>query len=115
MKPGMSALRYARLINQVREPIRYLHYSLGTQQVNVYWGRFFIRWAGHGAAMRHPRGMGDGNPPDARPAPHRRTILISWLPKTIPRWQPSRWTPKPPLLSRWPAVGDAVATGGSAA
>jgi hypothetical protein len=72
MKPGMSALRDARLIDQVRKRIRNLHYSLGTEPVNVYWGRFFIRWAGHGGAMQHPRGMGDGNgnPPDARPAPH---------------------------------------------
>jgi hypothetical protein len=26
--------------------------------VYVYWVRFFIRWSGHGGAMRHPRDMG---------------------------------------------------------
>lgn len=35
-----------------------MHYSLSTEQVYVYWARFFIRWSGHRGAMRHPREMG---------------------------------------------------------
>jgi integron integrase len=35
-----------------------MHYSLSTEQVYVYWVRFFIRWSGNGSAMRHPRDMG---------------------------------------------------------
>ena len=40
-----------RLLDQLRECIRYKHYSLRTEQAYVYWTRFFIRWSG----MRHPR------------------------------------------------------------
>ena len=35
-----------------------MHYSLSTEQVYVYWVRFFIRRSGNGGAMRHPRDMG---------------------------------------------------------
>ncbi len=35
-----------------------MHYSLSTEQVYVYWVRFFIRWSGNDGAMRHPRDMG---------------------------------------------------------
>ncbi len=43
-----------RLLDQLRECIRYKHYSLRTEQAYVYWTRFFIRWSG----MRHPREQG---------------------------------------------------------
>lgn len=43
-----------RLLDQLRERIRYMHYSLRTEQAYVYWVRFFIRWHG----LRHPREMG---------------------------------------------------------
>jgi integron integrase len=58
MKPGTPALQSTRLLDQVRERIRYLHYSLSTEQVYLYWVRFFIRWSGRGGAMQHPREMG---------------------------------------------------------
>jgi len=35
-----------------------MHYSLSTEQVYVYWVRFFIRWSARGGGMRHPREMG---------------------------------------------------------
>ncbi len=54
MKPCSSALQSTRLIDQVRERIRYLHYSLSTKKLYVYWVRFFIRWHG----LRQPRDMG---------------------------------------------------------
>ena len=44
----------ARLLDQVREQARYLHYSFRTEKAYVYWIRFFIRWHG----LRHPRDMG---------------------------------------------------------
>ena len=58
MKPDAPPLHSARLLDQLRERIRYLHYSLSTEQVYVYWVRFFIRWSGRGGAMRHPRDIG---------------------------------------------------------
>jgi integron integrase len=43
-----------RLLDQLRERIRYLHYSLRTEQAYVHWVRAFIRFHG----MRHPKVMG---------------------------------------------------------
>jgi integron integrase len=43
-----------RLLDQVRERMRYLHYSFRTEQAYLYWVRFFIRWH----ALKHPRDMG---------------------------------------------------------
>ena len=50
----MPALLSIRLLDQVRERIRYLHYSIRTEQVYVYWIRGFIRFHGR----RHPAEMG---------------------------------------------------------
>ena len=58
VKPGTPVLQSTRVLDQLRERIRYMHYSLSTEQVYVYWVRFFIRWSGNGGAMRHPRDMG---------------------------------------------------------
>ena len=44
VKPGTPALQSTRVLDQLRERIRYMHYSLSTEQVYVYWVRFFIRW-----------------------------------------------------------------------
>jgi Phage integrase, N-terminal SAM-like domain len=38
--------------------IRYLHYSLSTEKVYLYWVKFFVRWHGRSGLMRHPREMG---------------------------------------------------------
>lgn len=43
-----------RLLDQVRERIRYLHYSRGTEEVYVQWCRAYIRFHG----LRHPAQMG---------------------------------------------------------
>ena len=40
MKPNKPALRIVRLLDQVRERIRYLHYSMSTEKLYVYWARF---------------------------------------------------------------------------
>ena len=58
IKPGTPALRSIRLLDQVRERIRYLHYSLQTEKAYLYWARFFIRWHGRSGVMRHPQDMG---------------------------------------------------------
>ncbi|MDP2448245.1 MAG: hypothetical protein Q8M93_01980 [Polaromonas sp.] len=42
----------------MRERIRYMHYSLSTGKVYLYWVRFFIRWHGRGGQMQHPRDIG---------------------------------------------------------
>lgn len=49
--PPLTAVR---LLDQVRERIRYKHYSLRTEQQYVYWVRAFVRFH----ALRHPRDMG---------------------------------------------------------
>lgn len=42
-----------RLLDQVRERARYLHYSLRTEKACVFWIRMYVRWSG----LRHPRDM----------------------------------------------------------
>lgn len=56
MKPGtaLPPLRATRLLDQVRERLRYAHYSLSTERSYVYWVRWFVRFHG----LRHPRQMG---------------------------------------------------------
>ncbi len=48
------AMRPPKLLDSLVQRLRYLHYSLRTEQAYVYWVRGFIRWSG----MRHPRDMG---------------------------------------------------------
>ena len=55
MKPGARPpLKSVRLLDQVRERIRYCHYSLRTEQAYLFWVRRFIRFN----RLRHPRSMG---------------------------------------------------------
>lgn len=53
--PSSPASPPLRLLDQLREQIRYRHYSLRTEEAYVHWVRAFVRF--HGAA-RHPRDMG---------------------------------------------------------
>jgi integron integrase len=53
--PALPPLRAPRLLDQVRERIRYLHYSLRTERAYVHWVRAFVRFHG---CQRHPREMG---------------------------------------------------------
>ena len=50
----MPPLRSARILDQLRERIRYLHYSLRTEEAYVYRARAFIRFHD----FRHPAEMG---------------------------------------------------------
>lgn len=54
MATHTSGAPVPRLLDQVRERARYLHFSLRTEHAYVYWIRFFIRWHG----LRHPRELG---------------------------------------------------------
>lgn len=47
-------LQATRLLAQLRERLRYLHYSLRTEQAYVSWVRHFV----HFHSLRHPREMG---------------------------------------------------------
>jgi DNA repair protein RadC len=58
IKPSSPPLQSTRLLDQVRERIRCLHYSLSTEKTLLYWVRFFVGWAGRGGNMRHPHDMG---------------------------------------------------------
>lgn len=55
MKPRAPPLQSSRLLDQVRERIRYMHYRLATEKVYLNWVRFFVRWSGRDGPMRHPR------------------------------------------------------------
>jgi hypothetical protein len=43
-----------RLLAQLHEQLRYLHYSLRAEEAYLHWVRAFVRWSG----LRHPRQMG---------------------------------------------------------
>ena len=64
--PPLPALQSSRLLDQVRERIRYLHYSIRTEQAYVHWVRAFVRFH---RLSRHPCEMG---------APEVEAFL-SWL------------------------------------
>jgi integron integrase len=51
------ALQSPRLLGQLRERLRYLHYSLRTEEAYVHWARFFVHFHG----LRHPRELGKGD------------------------------------------------------
>lgn len=47
-------LQSKRLLDQLRERIRYLHYSLKTEEAYLFWSRAYIRFHG----VRHPKETG---------------------------------------------------------
>ena len=83
-KVAAPVLRSVRLLDQLRERIRYLHYSLQTEKAYLYWARFFIRWHRRNGAMRHPKNMGKpevesfltmlANERQVSPATHRQAL-----------------------------------------
>lgn len=83
-KVAARALQSTRLLDQVRERVRYLHYSLQTEKAYLHWVRFFVRWHGRHGAMRHPRDMGQAeveafltmlaNERQVSPATHRQAL-----------------------------------------
>jgi hypothetical protein len=57
-KPVAYPAQSPRLSDQVRELIRYKHYSLKTEAAYLYGVRCFVRWHGRAGAMGHPRATG---------------------------------------------------------
>jgi hypothetical protein len=53
-KTSTSVFKSTRLLDQLREQIRYLHYSLRTEEAHVYWVKKFIYFH----QKRHPHDMG---------------------------------------------------------
>lgn len=57
--PDWVPPRSVKLLDQVRERVRYLHYSLQTEKAHVYWAKAFVLWATRSHdGFRHPRDMG---------------------------------------------------------
>jgi integron integrase len=54
MLPSTNSAPEPRLLDQVRERVRYLHYSIRTEEAYVYWIKTFVRFCG----LRHPRDLG---------------------------------------------------------
>jgi site-specific recombinase XerD len=73
-------LQSTSLFAAVKERVRYLHYSLRTEEAYVYWIRHFVLWHGR----QHPRQMGAGevqaflsmlaNERRVSPATHRQAL-----------------------------------------
>ena len=57
-KPVSCIPQSPRLLDQLREVLRYKHYSLRTEEAYVYWVKFFVRWHGRNGQVRHPRELG---------------------------------------------------------
>ena len=64
-KPCSLPLQSPKLLDQLREALRYKHYSIRTEQVYVYWARLFIRFHG----LKHPKDMGGAEV----------TAFLTWL------------------------------------
>ena len=56
-KTSLPVFKSTRLLDQLREQIRYLHYSLRNEEAYVYWVKKFIYFH----ELRHPRDMGAGH------------------------------------------------------
>ncbi len=63
--PDLPPLQSTRLLDQLRERIRYLHYSIRTEQAYVHWVQTFIRFHG----IKHPSELG----------PEDVERFLSWL------------------------------------
>jgi integron integrase len=61
-KPDWVPPRSVKLLDQVRERVRYLHYSLQTEKAYVYWAKSFVMWSARSnGEFRHPRVMGQAD------------------------------------------------------
>ena len=106
---GAATPQAGRLLDRVREQIRYLHYSIRTEESYVHWVRAFVRFHG----LRHPADLGRpeveaflswlASEREAAPSTHRQALSallflyqrvlgqdIPWMnevgrPKAVPR------------------------------
>jgi integrase len=80
LAPALVPLRSVKLLDQVRERVRLLHYSRRTEQAYVQWCRAFIRFH----HLQHPRDLGGpeveaflswlADERQAAPATHRQAL-----------------------------------------
>ena len=97
---ALPPLQAVKLLDQVRERIRYLHYSPRTEHVYVYWIRLFIRFH----KLRHPRELGApeveaflswlANARGVAPSTHKQALRpwcssMARSSKSRSRWMPS--------------------------
>lgn len=54
LTPSLPPLKSVRLLDQLRERIRYLHYTISTERTYVHWVKAFIRFH----RLRHPSTIG---------------------------------------------------------
>lgn len=52
--PSLPPLQSTKVLDQLRERIRYFHYSIRIEEIYVYWVRTFIRFHG----LKYPATMG---------------------------------------------------------
>ena len=77
----LPPLRSVKVLDQLRERIRYLHYSLPTEQAYVHWVRAFIRFHG----VRHPATLGSEV---GHFCPGWRTSARFRSPRIVRHWRP---------------------------
>ncbi|MEX6397510.1 tyrosine-type recombinase/integrase [Providencia hangzhouensis] len=78
----LPPLRSVKVLDQLRERIRYLHYSLPTEQAYVNWVRAFIRFHG----VRHPATLGSSEVEAFLLG--WRTSARFWSPRIVRHWRP---------------------------
>jgi len=108
--------RSVRLLDQLRERIRYTHYRLRIDKTYVYWARFFIRFHN----VKHPQEMGareveaflshlandrQVSPFHASPSPRGHLVPVQGSPRHPVAWmehigRPKQRTRAPVVLSR---------------
>ena len=71
----LPPLQSLRPLDQVRERVRYLHYSLSTERAYVHWIRTYVRHHG----LPHPKHMGEAEV----------EAILSWL--AADRWAVARF------------------------
>ncbi len=78
----LPPLRSVKVLDQLRERIRYLHYSLPTEQAYVHWVRAFIRFHG----VRHPQPWAAAK--SRHFCPGWRTSARFRSPRIVRHWRP---------------------------
>ena len=79
----LPPLRSVKVLDQLRERIRYLHYSLPTEQAYVHWVRAFIRFHG----VRHPATL-EAAAKSRHFCPGWRTSARFRSPRIVRHWRP---------------------------
>ena len=67
-----------RLLEQMREGLRYKHYSLKTEQAYLYWVRFSVRWHGFNGLMQPAAGARSGMTARSSPRTTAPALPDAW-------------------------------------